>query len=499
MSQLEQIASSYEVLRQRVLEILPDALPYVAAGGAALAVVLLIAVVVLLVRVKRLAAATSTIAAEQLTGQIDALGGTLDVLGDRQERIELSVRQEIAQNRMESSAAARDSREEMTRALNVFGNAMQERSRDIATLQQEQLGQFGTQLGVLLTTIEQRLTSLTQTNEGKLESLRQVVDNRLGQMHRDNAERLESMRQTVDERLHGTLEQRLGESFKQVSERLEQVHKGLGEMQVLATGVGDLKKVLTNVKTRGGWGEVQLEALLEQILSREQYERNVKTREGSAEMVEFAIRLPGKADEGLDFVWLPIDAKFPLEDYQRLVDASHEGDRDTIELAARALEKRVRGCAKDISSKYLNPPSTTDFAVMFLPTEGLYAEVVRRNGLLETMQRDHHVVVAGPSTFAALLNSLQMGFRTLAIQERSSEVWRVLGAVKTEFRKFGDVLDGVKKKLDQASKTMDEAAVRSRAIERKLRQVEELPAGEAQLVLGGPPVDVEPEELDEAV
>jgi DNA recombination protein RmuC len=279
------------------------------------------------------------------------------------------------------------------------------------------------------------------------------------------------------------------------------VHKGLGEMQTLASGVGDLKKVLTNVKTRGGWGEVQLEALLEQLLAPEQYERNVKTRDGSAEVVEFAIRLPGKADDGLEYVWLPIDAKFPLEDYQRMVDASHEGDRDTLELAARALEKRVRGCAKDISTKYLNPPRTTDFAIMFLPTEGLYAEVVRRNGLLETMQRDHRVVVAGPSTFAALLNSLQMGFRTLAIQERSSEVWKILGAVKTEFRKFGDVLDGVKKKLDQASKTMDDAATRSRAIERKLRHVEELPAGESQALLGvaSSELELEPEELDEAV
>lgn len=485
-----------EVARQAV-ERLPEALPYVAAAAAALTVLLLIAVLVLLRRVKRLAAETSTLATEQLAGQLESLGTALDTLGDRQERIEASVRQEIAQNRSESTVAARDSREEMTRALTLFGDSLQARSRDIATLQQEQLGQFGSQLGVLLATIEQRLATLTQTNEGKLESLRRTVDDRLGQIHRDNAEKLESMRQTVDERLHGTLEQRLGESFKQVSERLEQVHKGLGEMQVLATGVGDLKKVLSNVKTRGGWGEVQLEALLEQMLSPEQYERNVKTREGSGEVVEFAIRLPGKPDEGLEFVWLPIDAKFPLEDYQRLVDASHAGDRELLELAARALEKRVRQCAKDISSKYLSPPRTTDFAVMFLPTEGLYAEVVRRTGLLEVLQRDHRVVVAGPSTFAALLNSLQMGFRTLAIQERSSEVWKILGAVKTEFRKFGDVLDGVKKKLDQASKTMDEAAVRSRQIERKLRQVEELPAGEAQVLLGG--VVTEVEELDEAV
>ena len=489
-----------ELVRQKVMEVLPDALPWIAAGGALLAVLLLIAVLVLVRRVKRVASETSLLASGQIAGQLETLGTAFDGLADRQEAIERSVRHEIAQNRAESGVAAREGREEMMRALTLFGDSLQARARDGATAQQEQLAQFGNQLGLLLATIEQRLQGLTQSNEGKLESLRRTVDERLGQIHRDNAEKLESMRQTVDERLHGTLEQRLGESFKQVSERLEQVHKGLGEMQVLAAGVGDLKKVLTNVKTRGGWGEVQLEALLEQMLSPEQYERNVKTREGSAEVVEFAIRLPGKPDEGLDFVWLPIDAKFPLEDYQRLVDASHEGDRDLVELAARALEKRVRQCAKDISTKYLSPPRTTDFAVMFLPTEGLYAEVVRRTGLLEAMQNDHRVVVAGPSTFAALLNSLQMGFRTLAIQERSSEVWRILGAVKTEFRKFGDVLDGVKKKLDQASKTMDDAAVRSRAIERKLRQVEELPPGEAQVLLGGTTSEtVEAEELDEAV
>ncbi|MBM4244904.1 MAG: DNA recombination protein RmuC [Deltaproteobacteria bacterium] len=484
-------------MRQRVAEVLPGALPWVAAGGAALAVLLLLTVLVRLRRVQRAVSETSTLAAEQLAGQLETLGGAIDGIAARQEGIERSVRQEIAQNRAESGVAAREGRAEVMHTLTLFGDSLQARSRDIATLQQEQLGQFGNQLGLLLATIEQRLGTLTQTNEGKLESLRKTVDERLGQIHRDNAEKLESMRQTVDERLHGTLEQRLGESFKQVSERLEHVHKGLGEMQVLAAGVGDLKKVLTNVKTRGGWGEVQLEALLEQLLSPEQYERNVRTREGSAEVVEFAIRLPGKPEEGLDFVWLPIDAKFPLEDYQRLVDASHEGDRDLVELAARALEKRVRQSAKEISTKYLSPPRTTDFAVMFLPTEGLYAEVVRRDGLMEAVQRDHRIVVAGPSTFAALLNSLQMGFRTLAIQERSSEVWRVLGAVKTEFRKFGDVLDGVKKKLDQASNTMDEAAKRSRALERKLRQVEELPAGEAQVLLGT--VASAPDELDEAV
>jgi len=420
----------------------------------------------------------------------------LDDLEEAQERVEAVVREEIAGNRREATAAARDARLELSQTLTTFGESLSSRTREVASLQQEQLGQFGAQLGMLLSTVEQRLASLTETNEGKLERLRLTVDDRLGQIHRDNAEKLESMRQTVDERLHGTLEQHLCESFKQVSERLVQVHKGLGEMQVLASGVGDLKKVLTNVKTRGGWGEVQLEALLEQILAPDQYGRNVRTRSGSLEAVEFAIRLPGKADEPGEPLWLPIDAKFPLEDYQRVVDASHAGEREALEAAARALEKRVQACAKDICTKYVNPPRTTDFAVMFLPTEGLYAEVARRPGLLERLQNDHRIIVAGPSTFVALLNSLQMGFRTLAIQERSSEVWKLLGAVKTEFRKFGDVLDGVKKKLDQASSTMDEAARRSRAIERKLRQVEELPVGESRLLLGDAGAL---EELDEAV
>ena len=291
------------------------------------------------------------------------------------------------------------------------------------------------------------------------------------------------MRVTVEEKLQGTLEKRLGESFKQVSDRLEQVHKGLGEMQTLAAGVGDLKKVLTNVKTRGGWGEVQLGALLEQMLTRDQYERNVKTNESRDELVEFAIKLPGRGDAQEDMVWLPIDAKFPTEDYQRLAEAQEKGDAGAAEEAARVLASRIKLCAADICNKYLNPPRTTDFGIMFLPTEGLYAEVIRRPGLVEAIQREYRVVIAGPTTFAALLNSLQMGFRTLAIQKRSSEVWNVLGAVKTEFGKFGVILDGVKKKLDQASNTMDDAAKRSRAIERRLRDVQELPTSEAQPLL----------------
>jgi DNA recombination protein RmuC len=292
------------------------------------------------------------------------------------------------------------------------------------------------------------------------------------------------MRATVDEKLQGTLEKRLGESFNQVSERLEQVHKGLGEMQALATGVGDLKRVLTNVKTRGVWGEIQLEALLEQILTPDQFERNVRTQENSAEAVEFAVKLPGRGEQdGREVVWLPIDAKFPIEDYQRLMDAQEISDLTTAEQAGKMLEATIKNCAKTICEKYLNPPVTTDFGIMFLPTEGLYAEVIKRTWLVETLQRECRVIVAGPTTLAALLNSLQMGFRTLAIQKRSSEVWKLLGAVKTEFGKFGTTLDGVKKKLDQASNTMDDAAKRSRAIERKLRNVEDLPSEEAHILL----------------
>jgi DNA recombination protein RmuC len=302
------------------------------------------------------------------------------------------------------------------------------------------------------------------------------------------------MRKTVDEKLEGTLEKRLGESFKLVSERLELVHKGLGEMQTLASGVGDLKKVLTNVKTRGTWGEFAVGNLLDQVLSPDQYAANVVTKEGSDERVEFAIRLPGRDEGENEVVWLPIDAKFPKEDYERLVDAADRGDSAAIEEAGRQLETRIKNSARDICDKYLNPPKTTDFALMYLPTEGLYAEVVRRPGLVENIQREHRVVVAGPTTFAALLNSLQMGFRTLAIEKRSSEVWKVLGAVKAEFGKFGDVLGSVKKKLHQAADTIDKAETRTRAISRRLRGVEELPAAEARALLGAAELSDEGEE-----
>ncbi|PYL06516.1 MAG: DNA recombination protein RmuC [Verrucomicrobia bacterium] len=307
-----------------------------------------------------------------------------------------------------------------------------------------------------------------------LEGVRAIVDLRLKELQQDNSRQIDKMRATVDEKLQGTLERRLGESFKLVSDRLEQVHQGLGAMQQLASDVGGLQKVLANVKTRGGWGEVQLGALLEQVLTPDQFARNVQTREDTAERVEYAIKLPG--DENGAPVWLPIDAKFPTEDYHRLLAAQDRGDVDLVESAMKSLEAQLKKSAKEICAKYINPPRTTDFALMFLPTEGLYAEAIRRVGLVEQVQRDCRVVFAGPTTLAALLNSLQMGFRTLAIQKRSSEVWNRLAEVKTEFGKFGEALAAVKEKLDQASRHVDNVAVRSRVITRKLRDVEELPS-----------------------
>ena len=313
-----------------------------------------------------------------------------------------------------------------------------------------------------------------------LEGVRSIVDLRLKQLQEDNSKQIDKMRATVDEKLQGTLEKRLGESFKLVSDRLEQVHQGLGAMQQLASDVGGLQKVLTNVRARGGWGEVQLGALLEQVLTPDQFARNVKTREESNENVEFAIKLPG--EENGTPVWLPIDAKFPTEDYHRLLGAQEKGDLVAIDEAMKSLETQLKKCAKDICQKYINPPKTTDFALMFLPTEGLYAEAIRRVGLAEQVQRDCRVVFAGPTTLVALLNSLQMGFRTLAIQKRSSEVWNLLAGVKTEFGKFGETLSAVKEKIDQASRKMEDVDVRSRAITRKLRDVEELPSNPQPLL-----------------
>lgn len=368
--------------------------------------------------------------------------------------------------------SAKQARTELSTGLKDFRDSLQKQMSDTAGMQKQQLGLFATQLAGLVDKIEK-----------KFDELRTAVDGKLTQLQADNTAKLEEMRRTVDEKLQGTLEKRLGESFKQVSDRLEQVHKGLGEMQTLATGVGDLKRMLTNVKTRGTWGEMQLGNLLEQVLTPDQYGRNVQTNPSGRETVEFAIRLPGRENEDGNIVWLPIDAKFPKEDYERLVDASERGDPVGVEQATKDLELRVRSQARDIRDKYISPPHTTDFGLLYLPTEGLYAEVVRRHGLVDALQREFRVNIVGPTTLAALLNSLQMGFRTLAIQKQSSEVWKVLGAVKTEFGKFGDILDKVKKKLDETGNTIDEAAHRSRQLEKKLKRVEALPATEARALL----------------
>ena len=318
------------------------------------------------------------------------------------------------------------------------------------------------------------ITALSQNLRGEISRLSDTVESRLSRIQYDNAKRLEEMRRTVDDKLQGTLERRLGESFRLVSERLEQVHKGLGEMQSLAHGVGDLKRVMSNVKIRGTWGEIQLGNLLEQILAPDQFDRNVRTRPGSNAQVEFAIKFPGTHTDN-QHIYLPIDAKFPIEDYQRLIEAQEQADASAADAARRQLELRLRQAARDIADKYVSPPSTTDFAILFLPIEGLYAEVIRRTDLVELLQREWRIVLAGPTTLAALLNSLQMGFRTLAIQKRSSEVWEVLAAVKTEFSKFGDVMHKVQKKLAEAGSVIEQAQTRTRVIERKLRQVEAVP------------------------
>jgi DNA recombination protein RmuC len=332
-------------------------------------------------------------------------------------------------------------------------------------------------------TLRQTLGNLTESNAQRLLEVRATLESKIRDLQSDNGARLEEMRKTVDEKLHATLELRLSESFRQVSERLERVHQGLGEMQQLALGVGDLKRVLTNVKTRGTWGEVQLAMLLEQMLTVDQYAKNVETVAGSGARVEFALKLPGLSEGGAP-VWMPIDAKFPKEQYERLSEAAERADADGVAQAGRELERALRLEAKTIADKYLAPPQTTDFAILFLPTEGLYAEVMRRPGLADELQRVHRVSIAGPSTLSALLNSLQMGFRTLALEKRSSEVWQVLGAVKTEFAKFGDVLAATRATLERAAKNIETAELRSRQMARKLKSVEALPGEAAQLLLG---------------
>jgi DNA recombination protein RmuC len=403
-------------------------------------------------------------------------GSAVRALLQGQDRAERLLREEMERGRAEAAQNSQQVRDDVARAIKGLGDSA---VNSISHMGVQQQGRFDTFAG--------QLAALTDANERRMNELRATVDERLRQMQSDNAVRLEQMRQTVDERLTSTLEQRLGESFKQVSDRLEQVHRGLGEMQSLAAGVGDLKQVLTNVKTRGTWGEVQLGMLLEQIMTPEQYQANVACKQGCGERVEFAIRLPGQAGGEGEEVWLPIDAKFPVEDYQRMLAAQDRGDLPGMDAALKALEARVKASARDIQTKYVDPPRTTDFAIMFLPTEGLYAEVLRRPGLVESLQNDFRVLVTGPTTLGALLNSLQMGFRILTVERRSSEVWQLLGAVKTQFGQFGVLLEKVHKKLDQASTTIEDAARKSRTIERRLRTVQELPvdAAGSLLALGG--------------
>nr|WP_321902876.1 DNA recombination protein RmuC [Paraburkholderia tropica] len=481
------------------------------AALAVLAVVLAFAVIVLL---RARGGAHDEAALDALDQLSDRLAASTDTQARAAERIERELRNEIART-------AQASRSEFGGGFAQVQQALAAHLTSIATVQNGQIDGFAQQLVKLTesnaqqldavrqslhvqaqqareeqatalrhfgTVLGQQLAQLTEANDRRFAEVRATLEQRLKDIEANNAAKLEEMRRTVDEKLHATLEQRLGESFKLVSDRLEQVHRGLGEMQTLAAGVGDLKKVLTNVKTRGTWGEVQLEALLEQMLTPDQFAKNVATVPGSNDRVEFAIRLPGKgikagAPDSAP-VWLPVDAKFPREDYERLIDAQERADLAGIEEAGRALETRVRAEARTIAEKYVAPPHTTDFALLFLPTEGLYAEILRRPGLTDVLQRDFRVTVAGPTTLTALLNSLQMGFRTLAIEQRSSEVWQVLGAVKTEFGKFGDVLARTKTQLETVTRSIEAAEVRTRAMNRKLRDVEALPGEEASNLLG---------------
>ena len=413
------------------------------------------------------------------------------------ERMERELRSEV-------QGSARDSRSELTQALSLFQQALLAQSSDVARTQNEQIDSFRVQLGAtqqqlaasqasardaqdvalkrFAEGLNEQLRQVAEGSERKLGEVRLVVEQRLTALQDGNEKKLDQMRATVDEKLQSTLEARLGESFKQVADRLEQVHKGLGEMQTLAAGVGDLKHLLTNVKTRGIFGEAQLAGLLEQVFVVDQYAAQVATRPGSKNVVDFAIKLPGKSEQGQP-LWLPIDAKFPNEDYERLLDAQGRADALGVEVAGKALESRIRLEARAIADKYVEPPYTTDFAILFLPTEGLYAEVLRRPGLMESLQREHRITLAGPTTLLAMLSSLQMGFRTLALEKRSSEVWQVLGAVKTEFGKFGDVLAKVKSQTETVLKTIDGAETRSRAMGRALKKVEALPDVQAQALI----------------
>ncbi len=409
-----------------------------------------------------------------------ALAALLAAQTQAGERLERELREELARGRREEAETAFRDREERARSASLLSQSLTGQVTQLGGMQAERLESFARELNRFSLGLDERF-----------ERLKGAVEGRLAAIQADNATKLEAMRQTVDEKLHATLEQRLGESFKLVSDRLEQVHRGLGEMHSLAAGVGDLKRVLTNVKTRGTWGEVQLAALLEQLLTADQFAANVATRPGSAERVDFAIRLPGKGDGAV--VWLPLDAKFPIEDWQRLLEAQERSDPAAMDEAAKAIEIRLRGEARSIHEKYVAPPHTTDFAILYLPVEGLYAEALRRPGLSEALQREWRISLAGPTTLAALLNSLQMGFRTLAIEQRSAEVWAILGAVKSEFGKFGEALAHTRKKLEEASSSIGKAETRTRVLSRKLKEVEALPAAESERLIGEADFDADAE------
>jgi len=408
-------------------------------------------------------------------------GDILQALASANERTERELRHEIGES-------ARGARQETAQAFASFQQSVLHQSAEATRTQNAQIEAFAHQLSLLQKslgdTLATQLQALAESNARRLSEVRATMEAQLAQLQQSNTAKLDEMRQTVDEKLQSTLETRLGESFKQVAERLEQVHKGLGEMQSLAVGVGSLQRVLTNVKTRGVFGEVQLEALLEQVLTTEQFARQVETKPRSGQRVDFAVRFPGRGDDGAP-VWLPIDAKFPRDDYERLLDAHERADAAAAESAAKALEARIRTEAKSIAENYLAAPHTTDFAILFLPVESLYAEVLRRPGLMDAMQRQHRVTLAGPTTLLAMLNSLHMGFRTLALERQASEVWKVLGAVKTEFERYGEWVGRVKEQVAKASDTLDKADTRARQMRLALRKVEALPEAQAQALLPG--------------
>ncbi|MBK7051659.1 MAG: DNA recombination protein RmuC [Rhodoferax sp.] len=424
----------------------------------------------------RMVGSAAPAAAEQSRAELLA---ALQRSTERMQQLERELRREIGES-------ARSGRQELTQNLATFQQTLVQQGAEATRTQNAQIDAFGQQLALLQKTLSDTLTTqlsgVSESNARRMNEIRETLEKQLAQLQTTNSAKLDEMRATVDEKLQATLQTRLGESFKQVADRLEQVHKGLGEMQTLAQGVGDLKHLLTNVKTRGIFGEAQLAGLLEQVFVTDQYAAQVATRPGSKNVVDFAIKLPGRSEHG-EPLWLPIDAKFPNEDYERLLDAQGRADALGAEVAGRALELRIRLEAKSIAEKYVEPPHTTDFAILFLPTEGLYAEVLRRPGLMEALQREHRITLAGPTTLLAMLSSLQMGFRTLALEKRSSEVWQVLGAVKTEFGKFGDVLAKVKSQTETVLKTLDSAETRSRAMGRALKKVQALPETEVQALI----------------